>query len=74
MKQVSEMPTSGQFVAVYQVDGFDFISIEHLKWSGSELLARLKLYDAEYDVDYLVWETADAENYTHHNATYFIAE
>lgn len=74
MKQVSEMPTSGQFVAVYQVSGFDFISIEHLKWSGHELLARLDLYDSERDADYQMWEDADAENYTYHNATYFIAD
>ena len=64
MKQVKEMPTSGQFVAVWQCHDGDLDSAI-LKYGDTGLLLTL--------IDYSEWEEDVPRFYTDMKAVYFVA-
>ena len=64
MKQVKEMPTSGQFVAVWQCHDGD-IDSAILKYGDTGLLLTL--------IDYGEWEEDVPRFYTDMKAVYFVA-
>ena len=64
MKQVDEMPTSGQFVAVWQCHDGDLDSAI-LKYGDTGLLLTL--------IDYSEWEEDVPQFYTDMKAVYFVA-